>query len=58
MLIYDILKQSWRGGEYTLAALLETNPFKVILIRCCPIPFGVGFSFVIHLLHIDFRGLV
>lgn len=24
----------------------------------CPVPFGVGFSFVIHLLHVDFRRLV
>ena len=28
-------------------ALLEQIHLKSNLIRCCPVPFGVGFSFVI-----------
>lgn len=36
-LIYDILKQSWRGGrEGPLTATLETNPFTVKLNKVLP----------------------
>lgn len=38
-----------REEEKDLAAMLETNPFiKSNLIRCCPVPVGIGFSFVVQ----------
>lgn len=33
--------------EKDLTAQLEQIHLKSNLIRCCPVPFGVGFSFVI-----------
>nr|DAP88509.1 MAG TPA: hypothetical protein [Caudoviricetes sp.] len=42
-------------GRIDPTALLEQIHLKSNLIRCYPVPFGVGFSFVIHF---DFRRLV
>lgn len=35
-----------REGKRTLPVPLEQIHLKSNLIRCCPVPFGVGFSFV------------
>lgn len=53
---YDILKQKLERGELRAlcigeidpTALLEQIHLKSNLIRCYPVPFGVGFSFVIQ----------
>lgn len=36
------------GGRIGPMALLEQIHLKSNLIRCCPVPVGIGFSFVIQ----------
>lgn len=47
-MIYDILKQKLERGIIDPTALLEQIHLKSNLIRCCPVPVGIGFSFVIQ----------